>query len=250
MNWLKNNKGSILAWAFDFDENLLFCENTIWKISGIPIRDYPEFHCVWPHSTRWFDGLFLDVENALAKWNFGPSFETFKFEYLIKWRIWSIITARANSPDNFQRVMLYLNDVVLSKSEKRQQVQAIRENFSIHANISDREVLHFYFWGFMADYICCGNPFVQRNLWLDPENHVQRKVQALDWWIWEVERKIWEIWEKIGHDVRDVITPESPLYITFSDDDPKNTHATWTFLERKIQNSWERYTGRVFYTGE
>lgn len=150
MNWLYLENWSLAAGAFDFDWNVLkmsttykFLQKSKWKIVEIlatEVDQNPEKY--WGNddytyvngyinetfsnfsdsswfNERWFNWLIEDIEKSLENWNFSPSFEPFKNIFLIKWRIFSIITARWSSPDNFKIALRMINDVIFSNEEKK-----------------------------------------------------------------------------------------------------------------------------------
>jgi len=282
MDWLRLDNRAIAAWAFDFDDNILSMPTSCFyqrrdtgKVEEIPgyevqadpsrfswddseyvlvngdqEQSFQNFRCVSPYLEDPFTGLLHDVEQALSNQKLAPSFTTFKDEFLVKWRIWSIITARWNSPDNLQRALEFINDQVLTKAEKEEQQESIIKNFWLPSSMQDTQVLQYYFREAVADYICCDNSLLRRQMWLSANSWAERKVQAMDWWIQEVHRKLRQIGESAWKDINNIITAESPLSIWFSDDSPSNIIAMANHFESKIPKLWSNHKGRIFFTGK
>ncbi len=280
MNWLYLENWSLAAGAFDFDWNVLkmsttykFLQKSKWKIVEIlatEVDQNPEKY--WGNddytyvngyinetfsnfsdsswfNERWFNWLIEDIEKSLENWNFSPSFEPFKNIFLIKWRIFSIITARWSSPDNFKIALRMINDVIFSNEEKKEQEECIRDNFWYSkSKYSKEQVNELYFRDQIVDYVPCNNPLIQRmmNIWWECKTNI--KAQVMNWWIIEIHRKLIEIWKRFNKKIDDIITPETPLSIWFSDDAISNIQGMTEYFSHKIPYLWEKYKWRIFYT--
>ncbi len=278
MKWLQLDN-TIPIEAFDFDGNLLklktpyffVCKKTkkVIKIFADEIDAEPtkffwpeaeydftdgdllstlrNWMCTSPYWDRWFDWLLNDVKKALEDKSFGPSFEYFKDTFLIKWRIWSIITDRWNSPDNFQRVFELINKHALTAEEKEEQLKNIRRNYWLGTELSDVQVLQYYFREQIIDYVPCNNPLVQRFTGMD-DSKIPNKAYAMDWWLDKVHDKMKSIWMKCNKDVSEIITSDCPLAVWFSDDSVNHVNNMIEYLSKKINELWQNYIARVSYT--
>lgn len=279
MEGLKLENGSVAVWVFDFDGNILrmptvqYYKNKltgeIEKIPGYEVDQnpvdfqgedakyefmnndmfysYQEGLCVAPYDNhRWFEGLFEDVKKALEENTLSPSFSSFKNTFLIKARITSILTARWNCPDNFQRCIQYLNNECLTQAEKEEQQEAIRKNYGLELSMTDRQVLQYYFREIL-DYTPCDNVQTMKHLGIHDSSSSMRKVGAMKWYIWEVHRKLRVVGTKFQKNIEDIITEETPLALGFSDDSLWNIVAMWEYFADNLPIN---HKARLFFTGK
>ena len=236
--------------GYEVDQNpekfSLWPNSTYELINRDPEQSWKWFRCVSPYENhRGFDGLIQDIEKALADNWLAPSFQTFLQLFLIPWRISCILTARWNSPDNFQKWFQLLNREVLTQEQKDQQIEAIRNNYWLSTHdYTDTQVLEYYF-RYITNYIPCHNPHVQQFLWLTDKKWSIRKTQAMFWWVQEVHRKLQEVAKRYWTSIHEVLNQDSPLAIWFSDDSISNIVDMWKFLQ--LSRS-PHYKSRLYYT--
>ena len=235
--------------GYEVDQNpdRFFWADSIYElINGDPEQSWKWYRCVSPYDNhRGFDGLIQDIEKALADDWLAPSFQTFLQLFLIPGRISCILTARWNSPDNFQKWFQMLNKEVLTQAQQEQQIEAIRKNYWLNTHeYTNTQVLEYYF-RYIIDYIPCHNPHVQKFLRLTSESGALRKTQAMSWWIQEIHRKLQETAQKYWSSIQDILHQESPLAIWFSDDSVSNIVEMWRFLQHY---RLPHYKSRLYYT--
>lgn len=119
-----------------------------------------------------------DFQKVIEARKFAPSFEVFKKVFLVKARFFAILTARGNSPDNFQKVFLQLNDLILNVEEKEEQYENIIKNYQLRSNVSREEALQYYFVN-IAYYISCSNPQIEKICHFEGMNMEDRKAAAI-----------------------------------------------------------------------
>lgn len=82
------------------------------------------------------------------------------------------------------------------------------------------------------------------NIWWECKTNI--KAQVMNWWIIEIHRKLIEIWKRFNKKIDDIITPETPLSIWFSDDSISNIQGMTEYFSHKIPYLWEKYKWRIF----
>ncbi len=266
MNWLKLDNGNIALWAFDFDGNilhmptLLYLKNkTTGNMEGFPwwmidqgkvdFHQYEDiswyfedfrahFVCPSPKNKKGFDGLVSDIDEAIERKMFSPSFPVFKEVFLVQARIWSLITSRSNSPDNFIRGLMSMNEKILTQEEKEIQESAIKENYGYKGT---REEVMFEYFQRIVDYYFCWNIQTQKMIGLGISENSQRKSQAMHHWsTTSLPRKF----EQLG------LSQDIPLSFGFSDDGKKHIISMTQYFTEMIQQwAFDKNKVRLFFTG-
>ncbi len=252
MSKLALNNWNLSFWILDFDGNILktstnnyFLNKKTWKIEEVEahyvdqnpeifywkgsnyrvISDtFSEFRDVYHNPLhRWFDGMIKDVEEAIKNNNFAPSFEVFKDMYLLNARVFAILTARWNSPDNFQKAFTIINESVLTKEEKEQQFENIIKNYNLETNISREDALYHYLWE-ITNYITCYNPQLEKILWFQDLSWRERKAKAIDFLL----NYYVNLLEKLNSKkVSEILNSKNSLSFWFSDDSVGNIVAVY-----------------------
>ena len=279
MSGLQLENGWYAAWVFDFDGNIVNNSTFIvlknmrtWKYEEIPwheIDQNPHIYS-WPNSIYkvhrgsyvnfrdvsfaknhwWHEQLLRDTILAYEKGNMAASFEVIKEMFWMNWRINSILTARWHCSENFQRVFAFLNSQALTSNQKREQIDAIRDNFCLWFDYSDAEVLSYYF-SEVCDYMAVNNPQIEKFFRLHWLKDAEKKTVMMNWYIEEVKRKIRSImsYNWVSDDA-EVFTSKTPIALWFSDDSVWNILAMSKYLKARELNSTtdENLRSRIFYT--
>lgn len=265
-NTLKLNNWNHTIGVFDFDGNILntdtpvyFKNKETWEINKFRAHyvdqnpkafyskhslyeEVPETYSEsrdfslnnWSH--RWFEWMFDDVKKAVETNNFASSFDAFKDIYLIKSRVFAILTARWNSADNFQRAFTFINENTLNKEEKEEQFENIIKNFGLPYNISYEEAIYHYFWN-VINYIPCSNPQIEKIFKFGNLSSSERKAKVIDflfdYYVWLLEK----IYKK---NILEILSNWQSISFWFSDDSVRNIVSVYEKM-RKILDSWDFY---------
>lgn len=202
--------------------------------------EHPEHHGA--------DQLLQDVEYAIQNKDFSPSFESFKHTFLIKARLFAIITARGHSGENMARAMIHINNATLTQEEKDTQYKNICNLYSIfewrEATFSRQEEAVWYYLNVVARYYPLSSTIASN--WLDIPRTMpssQKKTVAMKHFIEVTRRKIHTI-ESIS---------QKNISVGFSDDSVGNIDAMLQFFlqEKKESPKGVIHTGdkvRLYYT--
>lgn len=282
----KNEKNSSVVTAkaknfalyiLDFDGNILKTDTPIYfqnKVTGevIPISTHeldqnpekyyhPEgdFSLVnhtfmesrenFPHSThRGFNGLTDDISKAIEHGEFAPSFEVFKKIILIEARIFSILTARGNSPDNFERGFTMIANDILTAEEKELQRENIIRTYRLNSKTRYEDALHFYMTK-VASFVSCSNPHVEKFLGLrSVENLAERKAKSIPFIIKNTKKFMEEIYPE--KTFKEILNGRN-LAIGFSDDSTSNAITVYKKFEKIMtKDDWIPKKMSVFFTGK
>lgn len=212
-------------------------------------HSYMEARENFPHADhRGFNWLTSDISRAIEQWEFAPSFEIFKKIVLIEARVFSILTARGNSPDNFERGFTLLTNSVLSPEEKERQRENIIQSYRLPIDTRYEDALHFYMTK-IATFIPCNNPHVERflDLWT-PENLAERKAKATSFIIKNTRKTIEKLYPEMNF--HEFLNGRN-FSIGFSDDSKSNAVAVYKKFEKIIKkNDWIPKKMSVFFTGK
>ena len=256
MKWHLLDNGSFSVGSFDWDANLLLTSTphdfldtqtgdvvrfSAWEIDKDPTimssgrYEFPEWDMFqsFMHATdvcgfldhRSFDGFIDDTMYAVENNTFSPSFGVWKNEFLIKWRVFNILTARWNAADNLEKWVRLLNQELLSDEEKDIQIENIIRNYGLHW-LSQEQILNYYFKE-ICDYYPCSNTHFWK--WISNENPYPdvRKARVMKERI--IPRTQWLVSERCKD--ADQIPP---IAIGFSDDSVANVVAMWNmFMQDK-----------------
>ena len=245
---LRLENWNFTVWIFDFDGNILktdtpvyFKNNETWEIEKFSMHfvDQNQKDFFWNGSKysvvsetysegrdffssdyhRGFDWIIQDVLNAIEENNFAQSYEVFKNAYLIKARMFAILTARWNSPDNFHRAFSLINERTLTKEQKQQQYENIIKNYWLDSKISREEALYYYLWK-VINYIPCNNFQVEKLMWFaDEMPSNDRKAKAMDFLLPYYINLLENIYKK---NISEIIWKKQYFSVWFSDDSVKN----------------------------
>ncbi len=191
---------------------------------------------------KWPLRLQHDILQALEGNTFAPSFEKFKQEVLIEGNLFSLNTARGNTPDNFHFLLKKINTIVLSKEEKEIQIENIKKRFSREKD-GDKDALEKYF---------------DLNTYLPVSNREVCKFLHIDLSIWSALRKTLAMDRYINYVTKIIaqyqnLKNQPTIKLWFSDDWYQNIETMlWYFLAQK--NLWKAaynfFDYRLYYTGK
>lgn len=238
---------SIFAHETDKNPNNFFWENSIYEIVPETYCEARDFFLNDIH--RWFNWLEDDVNKAINENNFAPWFDSFKDMYLKKARIFSILTARWNSSDNFQKVLTIINEKTLTEEEKEEQYNNILNNFNLDKKISRQEALYYYFWR-VVNYIPCNNPQIEKIMNFEWLTSAERKAKSIDFLL-SYYIKLLE--KKFSKEIENILLWKS-LSVGFSDDSLENIISVYKKFRSMIEN-WEFLPDvskkfSVYFTGD
>ncbi len=259
MNWLKLDNDRIAVWAFDFDGNVLatneittwyFRDKSNWEIIETTelgsykyfsdtdrysylidwdldstLLHFRESADVYSHEDvaklcKWPDGFSSDIITALENDKISPSFNSLKDVFLVKWRIFSILTARWHSPDSMERWLKLLNSMTLTQEEYEEQVENIIKNYDLEQR-DPKKVIDYYL-GKIVYYMWINNRHFAKN-WLLPingKNTAEMKGKAMNIYVEHMHIMLESMYKK---DIFEILTKDSNwLSIGFSDDGIKN----------------------------
>lgn len=222
-NKIEKIPGSIV----DQNPEIFYSENSIYKV--LP-ETYSEARDFFTQNDlhRGFDWLFEDTIKAIENNWFAPSFNAFKDIFLVKARVFAILTARGNAPDNFHKVFHFINNETLNEVEKEEQHENIIKNFKLPKNTPREEALYHYLW-LTVNYITCNNPQIEKIMWFDDLSSAERKAKSIDFLI----NYYIKLLEKIHKNkILDILWEKNFLSIGFSDDSQPNI----TEVYKKFQN--------------
>lgn len=202
----------VLGYEVDKNPQKYYWENSKYEVINSTYKNFWDIS--YSENHKWFDQLFGDVNEAIEKDFFAPSFETFKNLYLIKARIFSILTARRNWADNFQRAFLSINDAVLNSKEKKEQQENIKMNFPFTKSFNEKERLDYYFWN-MTTYVACSNPHIEKFLFLEWLSWSERKAKSMDFLVNNFINLLEKNYKK---DINNILKQNESLSYGFSDD--------------------------------
>ena len=272
--------GRIALWVFDFDGNILRTPTKIYlvdtttgsevEVEGHYLDQHPEIirgpdaqYKLHEKSYRSFSGfvdfadhpehlgveqLLSDIDYALENNNFSTSFESFKNTFLIKARIFSIITARGHSWENMARAMTHINDKVLTTQEKEEQYENICELYETfewkEPQLSQKEAVWYYF-NIIARYYPVSSTITTNWLWIHrwlPNS--TKKTHAMREFIKSTKAKVMDI-----PNLKD-----KSISLGFSDDSLSNIEAMITFLEdERTKRDWVITPNdkvKIYFTGK
>ena len=212
-NKIEKIPGSIV----DQNPEIFYSKNSIYKV--LP-ETYSESRDFFMQNSlhRGFDWLFEDTLKAIENNWFAPSFKAFKNIFLVKARVFAILTARWNSPDNFHKVFHFINNETLNEAEKEEQHENIIKNFKLPKNTPREEALYHYLW-LTVNYVTCNNPQIEKIMWFDDLSSAERKAQSIDFLI----NYYIKLLEKIHKNkILDILWEKNFLSIGFSDDSQQN----------------------------
>lgn len=205
----------------DQNPEIFYGKNSIYEVIHETYSESRDFFGVNFH--RGFNWLSEDTLKSIENGDFAPSFNAFKDVYLVKARIFAILTARGNSADNFQNIFHLINESVLNQEEKEEQFENIIKNFNLPKNISRTEALYNYLW-FYTNYIPCNNPQIEKIMWFENMRSADRKAKAMDFLIPYYIKTLEKIYKK---QISEIIPENNSLSIWFSDDSLENIVAVY-----------------------
>lgn len=191
------------------------------------------------------DRLIQDVKNAIEHKHFSPSFTAFKETFLIRARLFAIITARWHSADNLSRAITTINEEVLSKNEKIEQLKNIRilyQSYYPHLpNPTREQALQFYFQ-IVGSYYPVNNIHAMKSLGMTHiKSSAQKKTFCMNHYIQDIRTRILApLWYN-----------HIPQAIWFSDDSVTNMMAMLAyFLQEK--EKWNLYNDSIhlYFSGK
>lgn len=220
----------ISGYIADQNHSSFYGENSTYEIVNHTFSENRDFFIHDLH--RWFDWLIEDTLKAIENWEFAPSFQSFKEMYLIKARIFAILTARWNGPDNFQRAFHLINNLTLNKEEKEEQHENIIKNFNLPSNLNKEDALYNYFW-FFTNYIPCSNLQIEKIMWFEWMKSKDRKAKAIDFLISHYIKTLEGIYWK---NMSKIVWKDKFLSIWFSDDSIENLVAVYNKFQSILRN--------------
>lgn len=272
--WLYLENGSLPVGLFDFDGNIintgtptLLRNKETWRIEEIPciaidqnqedffwkkskyelitneiddsFMHYLDFHVSGNHLSP--ERLLGDVREAIEKGDLASSFHSFKEIFLIPARVFAIISARGNCPDNFARALNIICDACLSKEEKESQKWKIRENFNVPKDTNARK----YYIENLVYYIPCSNIHTAK-MWGLSGSGKERKVQAMKQYLPHAHKILSEAF---GRRVEEILSPHQKLSVGLSDDSLQNVLAMIQWMQELYRNNiYPNHKYRIYYT--
>ena len=271
----EDNVPRIAIGAFDFDGNIL-APNTPYRVIEIatgkevcipaheldnnaelisgPVAQYQWMKNMedslvhFRDFTRYSEPNHLmdDTMNAIKNGLFSPSFEAFKETFLVRARLFAIITARGHSADNLERTIREISETVLSDEEKNTQYESIKNLYQAlypHMPIPNRDqALQFYFQEIVS-YYTVSNAHIKKYLSLKMDTPTpEKKVISMDHYMQDMRRRILD---SIG------IDNSTPLAIGFSDDSVSNMrHMFQSFVKKRKNGTLKNDTVHLYFTGK
>ncbi|MBB1564947.1 hypothetical protein D8B46_05965 [Candidatus Gracilibacteria bacterium] len=251
--YFKNNEtGEIEKFSMHFvDQNQkdFFGNDSKYSVVSETYSECRDFFSLDYH--RGFDGIIQDVLNAIEENNFAQSYEVFKNAYLIKARMFAILTARGNSPDNFHRAFSLINEKTLTKEQKEQQHENIIKNYRLDPKISREEALYYYL-GKVINYVPCNNFQVEKLMGFAEEMpSCDRKAKAMDFLLSYYINLLENIYKK---NISEIIGKKQYFSVGFSDDNLKNIVSVYekfrVFLDSEKYFPEVQKKFSVYFTGK
>lgn len=188
---------------------------------------------------RWPDGFRIDVLHALEQWHLAPSFSKFIEEVLVEANLFAILTSRGQSPDTLNRWIQTINNYILTKEQKEQQIENIKKKFK-RERLSDKQSLTEYFD--TNFYLPTYNKEFQKLLWVPKEyNGSQQKARCME----RVEPRITNIIKQYQ-----TIDSAARMKRWFSDDTFSHIKDMMQLFSQKSIWKENIYDYRLYHTGK
>lgn len=189
--------------------------------------------------------LMDDTLNAIKNGLFSPSFEAFKETFLVRARLFAIITARGHSADNLERTIREISETVLSDEEKNTQYESIKNLYqALYPNmpiLNRDQALQFYFQEIIS-YYTVSNAHIKKYLGLRMDMATpEKKVISMDHYIQDMKNRI----------LASIGIKNAPLAIGFSDDSVGNMKSMMSsFIEKRNAGVIKNDTVHLYFTGK